>query len=75
VWNQKAAQAKLPRPGFVPPLLYSIAKSSSASFLDITIGSNVVFDTVSCCKATKGYDMAAGLGSPIADQVVEHLHH
>jgi hypothetical protein len=39
------------------------------------LGNNIVFDTVSCCRATKGYDMASGLGSPIADQVVEHLHH
>lgn len=29
----------------------------------------------SCCKATTGYDMTSGLGSPIADQIVKHLHH
>jgi hypothetical protein len=61
--------------GTVAALLYSIARSNSSSFLDITIGDNIVFDTVSCCKATEGYDMASGLGSPLANQIVTHLHH
>jgi kumamolisin len=75
LWSQKAAQSKWPRPGFVPPLLYSIARNQAASFYDVTLGSNVVFGGVTCCTAGRGFDMASGLGSPLADQVVQHLHH
>jgi kumamolisin len=75
LWDQEAAQSGWPRPGFVPPLLYSIARSDPGSFLDITTGTNVVFGGVSCCTAATGYDMASGLGSPLADQIIEHLRH
>ena len=75
LWTQAAAHSGLPRPGFVPPLLYSIARNDPGSFLDITTGNNIIFSGVSCCSATTGYDMASGLGSPIADQIVQHLHH
>ncbi len=75
LWSQQAQKSGLPRPGFVPPLLYSMAKNSSGSFRDITVGTNSVFGNVSCCAAAKGYDMASGLGSPLADEVVQHLHH
>jgi subtilase family serine protease len=75
LWSQKAAQSGLPRPGFVPPLLHSISRADPGSTLDITAGTNVVSAGVSCCTAAHGYDMASGLGSPIADQVVKHLHH
>jgi subtilase family serine protease len=74
LWSQQAHQTGLPRPGFVPPLLYSIARSAPGSFLDITVGGNSVFGNVSCCKAAAGFDLASGLGSPLADQVVQHLH-
>jgi hypothetical protein len=75
LWDQKAAQSGWPRPGFVPPLLYSIARNDPGSFLDITLGTNVVFDGVSCCTAGQGYDMASGLGSPLAAEIIQHLHH
>jgi subtilase family serine protease len=75
LWDQKAQQSGWPRPGFVTPLLYSIARNDPGSFLDITIGTDSVFSSVSCCKATTGYDMASGLGSPLANQIVNHLHH
>ena len=75
LWDQQAKQSGLPNPGFVPPLLYSIAQQDPGSFLDITTGSNAVFGGVSCCTATPGYDMASGLGSPLADQIVQHLRH
>ena len=45
------------------------------SFLDIVTGDNSVFSGVSCCTAGSGYDMASGLGSPLADQIATHLHH
>ncbi len=38
LWDQQAKQAGLPNPGFVPPLLYSIAQHNPGSFLDITSG-------------------------------------
>ena len=75
LWGQQAQKSGLPKPGFIPPLLYSIAKNASGSFRDITIGTNSVFGNVSCCTAAKGFDMASGLGSPLADEVVKHLHH
>ena len=38
-----AKQQGLPRPGFVPPLLYATAKSTPGAFIDITVGSNALF--------------------------------
>ena len=75
LWDQQAKQSGLPNPGFVPPLLYSIAQHAPGSFLDITTGGNAVFGGVSCCTAAPGFDLASGLGSPLADQIVQHLHH
>ena len=42
-------------------------------FLDITAGNNVVFGSVNCCTAAAGFDLASGLGSPIADQIAAQL--
>jgi hypothetical protein len=39
------------------------------------VKNNVVFGNVSCCTAGHGFDMASGLGSPLADEIVTHLHH
>ncbi len=54
--------------GFVPPLLYQIASipaEYTASFNDITVSNNDVFGgNDRLYPATKGYDMASGLGSP-----------
>jgi kumamolisin len=75
LWDQQAKQSGLPNPGFVPPLLYSIAQHAPGSFLDITTGSNAVFGGVSCCTAAPGFDLASGLGSPLANQIVQHLRH
>jgi kumamolisin len=75
LWDQRARQVGLPNPGFVPPLLYSIAHHSPGSFLDITTGGNAVFGGVSCCTAGPGFDLASGLGSPLANQVAGQLHH
>ena len=54
LWDQQAKQSGLPNPGFVPPLLYSIAQHTPGSFLDITTGGNAVFGGVSCCTAAPG---------------------
>jgi kumamolisin len=73
LWDQQAHQAGLPNPGFVPPLLYSLAHRSPGSFLDVTTGSNAIFGGVTCCAAGPGFDLASGLGSPIADVIVNQL--
>jgi subtilase family serine protease len=48
------------RLGFINPALYKMA---STGFVDVTTGSNDLFG-VGGFKATSGYDMASGLGSP-----------
>jgi hypothetical protein len=68
LWNQQAKQRGLPRPGFVPPKIYAAAKSSPGALVDITEGTNALFGG-SCCPARPGYDLATGLGSPIANQI------
>ena len=55
--------------GFVSPLLYDVASQPAqyaASFHDITSGNNDVYglDNGQVFPATKGYDLASGLGSP-----------
>jgi kumamolisin len=75
LWGQQAQKAGLPRPGFVPPLLYSIHAHTASAFRDITVGTNQVFSNVSCCPAAKGFDLASGLGSPLANEIVKQLRH
>ncbi len=72
LWDQQAKQEGLPRPGFVPPLLYALAKRNPTAFLDITQGGNALFGG-SCCPARPGFDLATGLGSPLANQVAALL--
>jgi Pro-kumamolisin, activation domain/IPT/TIG domain len=55
--------------GFASPLLYAVASDTSAyhaAFNDITAGNNDVYglDNGQAFDATKGYDLASGLGSP-----------
>ena len=75
LWDQFAKQEKWPKPGFIAPMLYYIAKHAPTSFLDITTGTNSVFSSVPCCSAGPGYDEATGLGSPIANLIAAQLHH
>jgi len=72
LWNQQAKQQGLPRPGFVPPALYSTAKRNPGAFIDITQGGNALFGG-SCCPARPGFDLATGLGSPLANQIAALL--
>jgi len=46
--------------------IYSIAKTSPADFHDITSGSNGY-------RATAGYDLVTGLGSPVANKLIADL--
>jgi subtilase family serine protease len=75
LWDQEAQKEGLPRPGFVPPPLYWIHTQTPSDFRDITVGTNQVFGNVSCCSAAKGFDLASGLGSPLADEIAKNLHH
>jgi kumamolisin len=72
LWNQQARNQGLPRPGFVPPLLYALAEHNPGSFTDVTQGTNALFGG-SCCPARAGYDTATGWGSPAADVVASSL--
>jgi subtilase family serine protease len=67
LWNQQAKQG-LPRPGFVPPVIHTTARSNPGAFINITQGGNALFGG-SCCPGRRGYDLATGLGSPKANQI------
>jgi kumamolisin len=73
LWDQQARQTGAPRPGFVPPLLYSLAKQAPFSFLDVTLGNNEVFSGLSCCSSGSGFDLASGIGQPLPDVIVGQL--
>jgi subtilase family serine protease len=68
LWAQQAQQQGLPRPGFVPPLMYALANSNPEAFIDITQGGNALFGG-SCCPARPGFDLATGIGSPMANAI------
>ena len=72
LWKQQAHDQGLKRPGFVAPLLYSLARSSPQAFLDITLGTNALFGG-SCCPTRTGFDLATGWGSPAANVVASSL--
>jgi hypothetical protein len=52
-----------------------LAKQPPATFFDITLGNNILFSNVKCCSATPGFDMASGLGTPLANLIAGRLHH
>jgi subtilase family serine protease len=66
--QQTAAEGKAPV-GFINPLIYPIAVSSTylTDFHDITSGSNGAFSAVS------GYDLVTGLGSPNGVNLINEL--
>jgi kumamolisin len=72
LWNQQASREGLPRPGFVAPLLYTLAEHQPSAFADVTEGDNAMFGG-SCCPARPGFDTATGWGSPFADVVASSL--
>ena len=72
LWNQQAKAQGLPRPGFVAPLLTTLAQHAPGAILDITQGTNALFGG-SCCPTRPGYDLATGWGSPAADAVAASL--
>ncbi len=72
LWNQQARNQGLPRPGFVAPLLTTLAQHSPQAFTDITQGTNALFGG-SCCPTRPGFDLATGWGSPAANVVASLL--
>jgi hypothetical protein len=72
LWTQQAKRQESPRLGFVPPLMYALAKSHPGAFIDVTQGSNALFGG-SCCPARPGFDLATGIGSPLADEIAALL--
>jgi hypothetical protein len=50
--------------------MYSLEKNSA--FIDITQGGNALFGG-SCCPARPGFDLASGIGSPMANAVAAVL--
>ena len=72
LWTQQAKQQGSPRPGFLPPLMYALASSHPSAFIDVTLGSNALFGG-SCCRARPGFDLATGIGSPLANEIAASL--
>ena len=61
LWNQQARNQGLPRPGFVAPLLTSLAQHTPQTFTDITQGTNALFGG-SCCPTRTGLRPGHRLG-------------
>lgn len=64
--NVALLAAKHGRLGMLNPWLYDIAAGGeySKAFFDVTKGNNLVAPQAACCKATRGFDMASGIGAP-----------
>jgi subtilase family serine protease len=61
--------------GFINKAAYHIGQAQShysASFFDVTSGNNAAFG-VPGFSAGPGWDATTGLGSPVADQLVDYL--
>lgn len=61
------------RLGFLNPWLYDVAGSRNyhKAFYDVQDGINQVAPPAGCCRATKGFDMASGLGAPAFDRLMK----
>jgi hypothetical protein len=72
--NEKRGKLKKPKGslGFINDSLYKIAQSKG-HFLDIVEGDNRPLPNYPGYDATEGYDACTGLGSPIADKIIEAL--
>lgn len=60
------------RLGFLNPWLYDVGGSRDyrRAFYDVTDGINQVAPPAGCCRATKGFDLASGLGAPAFDRLM-----
>jgi len=73
--NQQAVENGQPPIGFANPALYAIAKSTNyaACFHDVITGVNTNSSSLTKFKATAGYDLCTGLGSPNGDNLLPAL--
>ena len=76
LWDQQAKQVGPAQAGIRPPAPL-LDRPPHARLVPATspTGNNSVFSSVSCCTRGSGFDMASGLGSPLADQIAKQLHH
>lgn len=70
--NVALIAARHGRLGFLNPWLYDIgaSKDYGKAFYDIKDGINQVAPPAGCCRATKGFDQASGLGAPAFDRLM-----
>jgi len=64
--------------GFMNPLLYQMHKEKPETFTDVTIGDNKCTEDgcFASCKgyeAAKGWDPVTGLGTPVANSMIEYV--
>jgi subtilase family serine protease len=70
----ESAHSPVFRVGFLNPLLYSVASTSTGSFNDVKHGNNDDTGTNSgAYPATSGYDMGSGLGTPKAPGIASAI--
>ena len=76
LWDQQAQQAR-PAQARVRPAAAVLRSHNTRRRRSWTSppATNAVFSGVSCCTADPGFDLASGLGSPLADQIAKQLHH
>ena len=73
--NQQAAAAGAPPVGFLNPSLYAIAQGANyhSDFHDITTGNNENSANPALYRATVGYDLCTGLGTPAGSGLINDL--
>ena len=70
--NQQAAQNGVAAAGFINPAIYSLAKTNTSAFHDITTGNNTNSNTTNYF-ATPGYDLCTGWGTPTGQSLIDAL--
>ena len=74
LWDQQAQQSGLPKPGFVPPLLYSIPNTPRRRS-GHHHREQRIFSGVTAVRPSPGSTSPPGSGSPLANQIAQQLHH
>jgi len=71
--NVALIAARHGRLGLLNPWLYEIAASRyyRGTFYDVQKGNNLVAPEAACCKATRGFDSASGMGAPDFDALAD----
>ena len=73
--NQQATNNGFASMGFINPSLYNIAKGQNYTncFHDVTTGNNTWSGSPNLFKATQGYDLCTGLGTPNGTNLINAL--